>query len=675
LAFFSVDERWRSTIFLFGIGLIIGLKLRRTRNIKTTISSHAKKLAIVLALICSLLALLPQQPAEATPLTCVQGGVCVVGDTGPGGGTVFYVAPSIFNCGAMLNQRCLYLEYAPTTGTNPWTDVNIAWSGETSTAISTTSSAIGTGYKNTLAMVTQPGGGSTANRAGTLTRAYRGPNNLTDWYLHSLDELDELRSQSSDFATGFGGLEYWSSTESSSRAASFITNSGIQDAYKEDLSPYVRPIRAFGPVTYAITLAAGTNGSGGGTTLTKTNGVSLTLEDSNEANTFFTRAGYRVTGWTTSDGGAQTHALSGTFTTDANTTLYPVWTLISNIGACELLVNGSFEIPSGIVNSEKRHDATNNDIPGIGWITTETDADPTRDHQIEFWASDYYSVPAVNGSQFIEMNGSAFSGIYQDVATSPGATLTWSLSHRGRNGFDQMAVRIGPASGSVALPLAGNSLLIRQGDLLRDSNSAWGTYSGSYVVPAGQRTTRFYLESVSVYGTPRTMPDDDREIFNTEEMNIGAGNFVDNVTLTASTCGEPAPEAPAYVEPTPIPYLKSVTSPKLNLKDGKLICTAGTYQTGYTFGSEAPSGGASNFTPSSYIYKLLVNGAPQTSLTRTSTSHLNSWDLLAFPSISTLMPVSIGNASSLPAATATCATDSENVFAFTEPLVFGSGGS
>ena len=49
--------------------------------------------------------------------------------------------------------------------------------------------------------------------------------------------------------------------------------------------------------------------------------------------------------------------------------------------------------------------------------------------------------------------------------------------------------------------------------------------------------------------------------------------------------------------------------------------------------------------------------------------------VIVFPSISTLIPVSIGNASSLPAATATWATDSENVFAFTEPLVFGSGGS
>jgi uncharacterized repeat protein (TIGR02543 family) len=59
---------------------------------------------------------------------------CSVGDTGPGGGVIFYVAPSLFDCGPTLTQKCKYLEHARTTGTNPWTDVNIAWSGETSTA-------------------------------------------------------------------------------------------------------------------------------------------------------------------------------------------------------------------------------------------------------------------------------------------------------------------------------------------------------------------------------------------------------------------------------------------------------------------------------------------------------------------------------------------------------------
>jgi uncharacterized repeat protein (TIGR02543 family) len=78
--------------------------------------------------------------------------------------------------------------------------------------------------------------------------------------------------------------------------------------------------------TYTITLAAGTNGTGSNQTLTKTNGVNLTLPDSATANGYFTRTGYSVTGWSTTNQGSQTHALGGAFTTEAITTLYPVWT-------------------------------------------------------------------------------------------------------------------------------------------------------------------------------------------------------------------------------------------------------------------------------------------------------------------------------------------------------------
>jgi uncharacterized repeat protein (TIGR02543 family) len=78
--------------------------------------------------------------------------------------------------------------------------------------------------------------------------------------------------------------------------------------------------------SYAITLNKGANGTGSNQTLTKTNGQALTLPDSATANTYFTRSGYSVTGWSTTDGGSQTHALGGSFTTDSATTLYPVWT-------------------------------------------------------------------------------------------------------------------------------------------------------------------------------------------------------------------------------------------------------------------------------------------------------------------------------------------------------------
>lgn len=50
-----------------------------------------------------------------TSLSCAQGGVCAVGDTGPGGGIVFYVQASggTFTCGSTLASTCKYLEVPP----------------------------------------------------------------------------------------------------------------------------------------------------------------------------------------------------------------------------------------------------------------------------------------------------------------------------------------------------------------------------------------------------------------------------------------------------------------------------------------------------------------------------------------------------------------------------------
>lgn len=73
---------------------------------------------------------------------------------------------------------------------------------------------------------------------------------------------------------------------------------------------------------YTISYNAGTNGSGSKASETKLKGVNFTLPNS----AVFERTGYTQTGWTTSDGGTQTHALGGSYTGDAAQTFYPVWT-------------------------------------------------------------------------------------------------------------------------------------------------------------------------------------------------------------------------------------------------------------------------------------------------------------------------------------------------------------
>jgi hypothetical protein len=183
--------------------------------------------------------------AATLALACADGGVCAVGDTGPGGGKVFYVqASGTFACGAALSSTCKYLEAAPTSGTAAWTDAPYAWSGNTSEAIGADAqgTAIGTGYRNTQAMVTQS---STADRAGTKTRAYRGPNSLSDWYLPSQDELNQMyvnRSAIGGFSTDF----YLSSSEFVDIYAwGQFFDTGIQFFGNKDYALYVRPVRAF----------------------------------------------------------------------------------------------------------------------------------------------------------------------------------------------------------------------------------------------------------------------------------------------------------------------------------------------------------------------------------------------------------------------------------------------
>jgi len=103
-----------------------------------------------------------------------------IGDTGPGGGLVFYDAGSTLSWGR-------YLEVATTSSSPAWNDLMVAWSGNTNTIVGT-STAIGTGYANTLAMVAQS---DQVNRAGTRTRAYLG-GGKSDWFLPSKDELNQL---------------------------------------------------------------------------------------------------------------------------------------------------------------------------------------------------------------------------------------------------------------------------------------------------------------------------------------------------------------------------------------------------------------------------------------------------------------------------------------------------
>ena len=208
---------------------------------------------------------LPQvEPASATA-TCALGGPCVAGNTGPGGGIVFYVASTTFSSsGSACTPSCQYLEAAPVSWGNGITvqaaevtgtltgDPELFWCQQESTT-NATGTAIGTGLANTTLM-----NGCTSG-AGFHSRAYLG-GGLSDWYLPSQAEVLEMFRynfrQTPPVSLSMGGSDdrgnYWASTETGSQLAvrtdlnPACGDGGCQHGqWKVTRKHGVRPVRAF----------------------------------------------------------------------------------------------------------------------------------------------------------------------------------------------------------------------------------------------------------------------------------------------------------------------------------------------------------------------------------------------------------------------------------------------
>ena len=168
--------------------------------------------------------------------------------------------------------------------------------------------------------------------------------------------------------------------------------------------------------------------------------------------------------------------------------------------------NGGFEAPVIPNNSFVIFgDASQPGQSAVTWLTTATD------HQVEFWSTGFNGVPAPQGNQFAELNANQVATLYQTLNTSAlpaGAKIYWSLKHRGRSGTDVMRVNIGPSVGAPNYTSPD----------LSDSNTAWGSHSGTYVLPAGQPSTRFSFVSVSSVG------------------GASIGNFLDDVVFATDAC-------------------------------------------------------------------------------------------------------------------------------------------
>ncbi len=198
-----------------------------------------------------------------------------VGDTGPGGGVVFYVSTTGFtSTGSDCESACKYLEAAPSDQSNgsPWATTaafcyaagsdsgssdcqnnSIYSNTDGQAAKRTASTAIGMGMANTnqiYARVSNNGGAGGAlpsTYSAGIAWAYSN-NGKTDWHLPSIGELAQLYTQ----RTTVGGLaadHYPSSSEANlTNAISLNFSDSVftpRFPLKTDI-PRMRPVRAFG---------------------------------------------------------------------------------------------------------------------------------------------------------------------------------------------------------------------------------------------------------------------------------------------------------------------------------------------------------------------------------------------------------------------------------------------
>jgi hypothetical protein len=187
-------------------------------------------------------------------VSCALGGTCVVGDTGPGGGKVFYVSVGGFACGISRTATCHYLELAPLSW-NSGTDPLRTWAQSTPVDYTSTSlllsQSIGYGAQNTKAIIDQ-GNSNTATSAAAMAASYSVVVNGTtvnDWFLPSENELVEVWSQRTVIGFSASGNNYWSSSSVAQTNGRYFIFGGVSAGNPSGIpkgsSLYVRPARAF----------------------------------------------------------------------------------------------------------------------------------------------------------------------------------------------------------------------------------------------------------------------------------------------------------------------------------------------------------------------------------------------------------------------------------------------
>ena len=196
----------------------------------------------------------PTAPVQS--VKCATGGSCALGDTGPGGGTVFLIESNI----AQTKWEVAPAGWAGAG--NAGSDPERIWgcSGALPIGLDQAGTAMDLGAANT-AYIDHECNYTTRDDMAPRMAKYYTANGKSDWFLPSKDELNRLcrfvRGQESDsdalcestgsVRSGFSYGYYWSSSQNNAASgwAQDFTD-GSQSGALKSLAMQVRPVRKFG---------------------------------------------------------------------------------------------------------------------------------------------------------------------------------------------------------------------------------------------------------------------------------------------------------------------------------------------------------------------------------------------------------------------------------------------
>jgi len=187
---------------------------------------------------------------------CATENICSVGDTGPGGGTVFYASAAFTETGTACGSNCHYLEWAPVSWASTQSQNGSFVEPGTSTADAGTYvqpvsllgsvTTFGAGFNNTYLM---SGSGTSSNNAAIAARLYAASDSSAgQWFLPSQLEAIAQAQSTAQSGGSFQNRYYWTSSESNASAQYEVhmPDAGVSvDAKGSTNSHLFRPIRAF----------------------------------------------------------------------------------------------------------------------------------------------------------------------------------------------------------------------------------------------------------------------------------------------------------------------------------------------------------------------------------------------------------------------------------------------